>query len=77
MVAVLFLFTEKITHTHNGIDLLRSESRQEIPPNRFRVHGVCSFHLLSTEFGKHDKNSVPVRRAAFNQSALLHSRQLV
>ena len=29
----LLLFTEKITHAHNGIDLFLSESRQKISPN--------------------------------------------
>jgi hypothetical protein len=75
--AVLVLFTEEITHAHNGIDLFRSESRQKIPTNRVRVYRARSFQLLSAEFSKHDENSVPVRMAAFNESALLHSRQLV
>ena len=71
------VLTEKITHAHNGIDLFRSESRQEIPPNRVRVYRARSFQPLLAEFSKHDVNSVPVRMAAFNESALLHSRQLV
>jgi len=71
------VLTKKITHAHNGIDLFRSESRQKIPPNRVRVYRARSFQPLSAEFSKHDENSVPVRMAAFNESALLHSRQLV
>jgi hypothetical protein len=75
--AVLALFAEQITHAHDGIDLFRSESRQKVPPNRFRVYRARSFQLLSAEPSKHDENSVPVYIPAFNEPALLHSRQLV
>jgi hypothetical protein len=41
------------------------------------VYRARSFQPLLAEFSQHDENSVPVRMAAFNESALLHSRQLV
>lgn len=41
------------------------------------MYRARSFQPLLAEFSKHDENSVPVRMAAFNESALLHSRQLV
>jgi hypothetical protein len=72
--AARVLFTEKITHAHHGIDLFLSESRQKIPPNRVRVYRARSLQPLLAELSKHDENSVPVRMAAFNESALLHSR---
>lgn len=41
-----------------------------------RVSGA-SLLRLSAQLGKHDENSVAVYLPAFNESALLHSRQLV
>src|SRR5580704_19677226 len=73
----LVLVAEEVTHAHNGIDLFRSQSRQQVPPDRFCVYRVRSIQFLPAEFCQHDENSIPSCRTPLNESSFFHSRQLV
>src|SRR5215469_10807074 len=73
----LLLIAEEITQAHNVIELLGSESRQKIAPNRFRLYRERRSQLFPAEFAKHDENGIQVGAASLNESALLHSCQLV